>query len=120
VSNAANQLRKQQQLAAYAHYMRVAPTEPEAALWRLIRCRQLGVQFRRQVVLGRYIVDFFAPAAKLVLEVDGAHHAQQSKADARRDRALTALGLRVLRLPARLLYQQPQAALQLISRALRA
>jgi very-short-patch-repair endonuclease len=118
VSNSSNQLRKQQQLAAYAHYMRLAPTEPEAVLWRLIRCRQLGVQFRRQVILDRYIVDFFAPAAKLVVEVDGAHHTQQHKADARRDRALTALGLRVVRLPARLVYQQPRAAVQLITQAL--
>ena len=53
-----------------AQRMRHAPTASEAALWRRLRGRRLGVQFRRQVVLGRYIVDFVAPKARLVVEVD--------------------------------------------------
>jgi hypothetical protein len=45
------------------------------------------------VLLG-YVVDFFAPAARLVVEVDGAHHARQRGADTRRDRALAEAGSR--------------------------
>jgi very-short-patch-repair endonuclease len=98
--------------------MRLAPSEPERVLWQALRCCQLGTQFRRQVVLQGYIVDFFAPGARLVVEVDGAHHTPQRGADERRDRALQAAGLTVLRLPAHLVLRDLQAALQLIAQAL--
>ena len=81
------------------------------------RC-QLGVRFRRQVVVRGFIVDFFAPSARLVVEVDGAHHARQRGADKRRDRALEAAGLRVLRLPAALVMRNLPGALQLLTHAL--
>jgi very-short-patch-repair endonuclease len=111
-------IRRQQLLAARAHRMRMAPSEPERLLWSALRASQLGLRFRRQVVLCGYIVDFFAPHARLVVEVDGAHHAGRRGADACRDRALTAEGLRVLRLPASLVVESLPAALQLIGRAL--
>ena len=119
MSNSLSNLCKQQQLAAHAHRMRVAPSEPERVLWLALRASQLGVPFRRQVVLLGYIVDFFAPSKRLVVEVDGAHHSCQRGADARRDRALTAAGFRVLRLPASLVTSNLAAALQEVSRALR-
>jgi very-short-patch-repair endonuclease len=81
--------------------MRQSPSEPEARLWRALRAGQLGVSFRRQVVVAGAIVDFFAPSARLVVEVDGVHHALQRGADARRDTRLAALGLRVVRVEAR-------------------
>ena len=112
-------IRRQQFLAAHAHRMRVAPSAPERVLWSALRTSQLGVRFRRQVVLHGYIVDFFAPSARLVVEVDGAHHARQRGADARRDRALAAAGIRVLRLPAPLIASNLAAALHLVNRALR-
>jgi very-short-patch-repair endonuclease len=52
--------------------MRHLPTESEAALWRLIKGRQLGVSFKRQVPLLGYIVDFYASEAKLIVEVSTA------------------------------------------------
>lgn len=82
--------------------MRQSPSEPERVLWCALRASQLGVQFRRQVVVAGFIVDFFAPSARLVVEVDGAHHARQRGADRRRDARLARLGFRVLRLEARL------------------
>jgi len=119
MSTPGGKLRRQQQLTAHAHRMRMAPSEPERVLWEALRCCQLGVRFRRQVVLYGFIVDFFAPAARLVVEVDGAHHACRRGADKRRDRALAAAGLCVLRLPARLVQRQPHAALRLVAQALR-
>src|SRR5688572_10457562 len=62
-----------------------APTLSEARLWSQLAGRRLGVAFRRQVVIGQYIVDFLAPAPRLVVEVDGAYHARRSRVDARRD-----------------------------------
>jgi very-short-patch-repair endonuclease len=67
----ASQHHRQLWLAQHAHRMRIAPSEPERVLWLALRAGQLGVQFRRQVVVQGYIVDFFAPAARLVVEVDG-------------------------------------------------
>ena len=112
-------LRKLVQLEAHAHRMRGAPSEPERVLWQALRCSQLGTPFRRQVVLQRFIVDFFAPAARLVVEVDGAQHTRQRGADKRRDRALAEAGLTVLRLPAHVVLQSPRLALQLLAQALR-
>ena len=118
MSTQAGKLRKQQLLAAHAHRMRCAPSEPERVLWAVLRSHQLGVQFRRQVVLRGFIVDFFAPAARLVVEVDGAHHTRQRGADRRRDAVLAATGLRVLRVPARTVLQRLDLAIGLVMRAL--
>jgi very-short-patch-repair endonuclease len=120
MSSSHGELHKQQQLTAHADRMRLAPSEPERVLWQALRCRRLGVQFRRQVVVRGYIVDFVAPAARLVVEVDGAQHARQRGADRRRDRALAAAGLTVLRLPAQLVLNGLPVALGFIARALHA
>jgi len=113
--------KRQAQLAERAHSMRHAPTESEAALWRLLSGRQLGVSFRRQVPLGgRYIADFVARSARLVIEVDGGWHRERAVADARRDRVLARLGYRVLRLPAKLVLTQPLEAIARVRSALQA
>ena len=119
MSTAHGKLHKQQQLSAHAHRMRLAPSEPERVLWQALRSSQLGTWFRRQVVVRGYIVDFFAPAARLVVEVDGAHHARQRGADKRRDAALAEARLTVLQLPARLVLSNLPAAVQIVAQALR-
>jgi len=76
-------------------------TTAEQALWfRLRRKQVLGVQFYRQTPLLDFIVDFYAPAAGLVIEVDGSQHCDRGRAlaDRARDAALAGRGLRVLRL----------------------
>ncbi len=106
-------------LEQHAHAMRHAPTESEAALFRLLSGKKLGVAFKRQVPLGgRCIGDFVAASAKLVVEVDGGAHAGRQQAEARRDRFLRRLGYRVLRLQARLVLTQPLVAVQRIRAAL--
>jgi len=85
MSTTHGKLKRQQFLAAHAHRMRGAPSEPERVLWQALRASQLGVRFRRQVVWGQFILDFFAPSARLVVEVDGAQHALRRNADKRRD-----------------------------------
>jgi very-short-patch-repair endonuclease len=79
---------------------------------------QLGVAFRRQVVLGEYIVDFLAPACRLVVEVDGPYHARRLRADARRDARLRALGFRVLHLEGELVMRDLTMVLERIRDAL--
>jgi very-short-patch-repair endonuclease len=84
-------------MVSRAREMRRRPTESEAHLWSHLRRARLGVRFRRQVILGPFIVDFLAPSARLVVEVDGGVHLSRQNADRRRDEALAALGYCVVR-----------------------
>jgi very-short-patch-repair endonuclease len=113
--------RRHAQLEAYAWRNRQVLTDSEAVLWEALRKRQLGVQFRRQVPLrGRYIADFYAAAARLVVEVDGGSHRGRERADARRDRALARAGLRVVRVSAEVVLRDLRAAVRLVAEALAA
>lgn len=105
-------------LEARARQMRLAPTLSELKLWSAIRGQRLGVGFRRQVVIGECIVDFLAPAVRLVVEVDGWYHTRRQRADARRDALLTQLGFRVLRLDSELVMRNLTAALARVLEAL--
>ena len=111
-------LKFQALLAERAHFMRHNLTETEQILWRRISGKQLGVAFRRQIPVDRYILDFLAPAAKLVVEVDGQGHELRRTADARRDRQLQRLGYRVVRLPAELVRRNVAEAVARIRAAL--
>ncbi len=73
-------------------------TEAEARLWQALRRKQIGgFRFRRQHPIERFVVDFYCPACKLIVEVDGAVHLAQAEADAARTECLESLGYRVLR-----------------------
>lgn len=99
--------------------MRRALTSSEQRLWSCISGGKLGVSFRRQVpVAGRFIADFLAPSARLIVEVDGGYHANRRAADARRDRVLARLGYRVLRLEADLVERQLEVAVARVREAL--
>ena len=113
-----SQSQSQKLIQLRARQMRSALTPSEQKLWAEIRGCRLGVWFRRQVPLGRYIADFVAPSVRLVVEVDGSHHARQQAADARRDRVLNRLGYRVLRLEAQLVERQLALAVARIRAAI--
>jgi very-short-patch-repair endonuclease len=83
----------------FARAMRKEPTEAEKKLWWHLRHRLpvTNTHFRRQVRLGRYIVDFASHGAKLVIEIDGGQHVEQAAADAERTRFLEGEGYRVVR-----------------------
>ena len=91
-------------LKANARQLRQNLTDSERTLWRRLRGKQLaGVQFYQQKPIGNYIVDFYAPKAKLVIEIDGSQHfeAPHVERDRERDEFLRRLGLMVLRLNSR-------------------
>lgn len=94
--------------------MRHTPTESEAALWRLLKGRQLGVSFKRQVRLLGYIVDFYASEAKLVVEVDGGYHAERVALDAKRQRKLEIAGYRVVLVANEVVLREPLAAVDAV------
>ena len=74
-------------------------TEAEQCLWKRLRLKHLGYVFYRQKPVGDYIVDFYCPKAKLVIEIDGSHHlvGETIEYDRIRDDYLSSLGLRVMR-----------------------
>ena len=81
-----------------ARRLRKSPTDAERALWGLLRNRRLlGHKFRRQTPIGRYVADFVCFERKLIIEVDGGHHLQQTQYDEHRAKWLESKGFRVLR-----------------------
>ncbi len=78
-----------------ARNLRNASTPFEALLWRRISRSQLGTKFRRQHVIDNCIVDFFCPAKRLIIEIDGDTH--DPRKDAARDRRHARLGYATIR-----------------------
>jgi very-short-patch-repair endonuclease len=112
---------QQLRLHANAATMRHTPTTSEHALWLRLKGRQVGgVQFRRQVPWGSFILDFYAASVRLAVEVDGGWHTDRGAADERRDRKLRRAGLTVLRLPAALVLQDTEQAVALVRAAVKA
>lgn len=87
-------------LKQMARNLRTNMTDAEQLLWFHLRRRQiLDIPFYQQRPIGQYIVDFYAPAIRLVIELDGGQHfeAVNIKTDLRRTAFLTAQGLMVVR-----------------------
>jgi very-short-patch-repair endonuclease len=82
----------------YARDLRKNATDAERLLWSRLRRRQMDdFKFRRQHSVGPYICDFACLEARLVIELDGSQHVDQSDYDFRRDCFLRSKGFRVLR-----------------------
>lgn len=93
-------------------------TDAEQTLWQRLRRKQInGWQFYRQKPLGPYIVDFYCPAASLVVELDGSQHfeTEHQIADRKRDAYLQSLGLRVLRFDNRQALLETDAVVEMIA-----
>ena len=106
-----------QNLKMVSRTLRKNMTDAEQLLWSRLRKKQLhGVQFYRQKPVGPYIVDFFAPSAGLVIEVDGSQHCEPEhlRKDSERDRCLADEGLLVLRFNNREVLLETDAVLERI------
>jgi very-short-patch-repair endonuclease len=102
---------------ARARELRKQDTSAEAKLWQALRNRNLGGwKFRRQEEVAGYIVDFISPAAKLVIEVDGATHStdRELARDAHRTRELERCGLHVIRFTNHEIYTNLDGVLETI------
>ena len=86
-------------LKEFARENRMNPTLAEQVLWEYLRAGQIGFRVLRQHIVGDYIVDFLLPDINLVIEVDGAYHAerQQEEDDERRERELSRMNYNVVR-----------------------
>ena len=87
------------QLKEWAKRMRSNPTEAELILRDYVRANHLGHKFLFQFIIGQFIVDFFCPDCKLIIEVDGGYHSEpkQEYDDEQRTQMLESLGYRVIR-----------------------
>ncbi|MBI4833735.1 MAG: endonuclease domain-containing protein [Planctomycetes bacterium] len=78
--------------------LRKTGTLSEILLWQKLKQRQmLGYDFHRQKPIDEYIVDFFCPCLKLIIEIDGESHSGKTDEDEIRQRKLESLGFSVLR-----------------------
>jgi very-short-patch-repair endonuclease len=98
--------------------MRREATDVERILWRALREHLAPWKFRRQHPVGRRIADFACPARKLVIELDGGQHAEQSDADDRCSAELAGHGYRVIRFWNNEVLDNLDGVLATISRAL--
>ena len=75
------------------------PTEAESILWNYLKADGLGVTFKRQHIIGDYIVDFVCISNKLIVELDGGYHnlPQQQCKDTERTEWLKSQGYAVIR-----------------------
>ncbi|MBV8972210.1 MAG: DUF559 domain-containing protein [Sphingomonadaceae bacterium] len=106
-------------LVPRARVLRADATPAERDLWAIVRGGKLGVRFRRQQPIGPYIVDFYCSAAGLVVELDGAGHAQRAEYDARRTEWLQQHGLSVLRFANAEVLDRPQEVYRRIMASIR-
>ena len=84
---------------AFAKRLRRDMTAPERILWKVLRRNAIdGFHFRRQQVIAGYVVDFYCDDGKLAIELDGGVHQEQWKYDEARDKAISRMGVRVLRI----------------------
>jgi very-short-patch-repair endonuclease len=100
-----------------ARELRKNMTDAERFLWARVRKKQLkNYQFYRQKNIGNYIVDFYCPAAKLIVEVDGGHHyeSENIQKDKTRDNYLGNLGFTILRFSDRDIFKNIEGVLQRI------
>ncbi|SFG53235.1 UDP-galactopyranose mutase [Prevotella sp. KH2C16] len=107
-------------LEARAKEMRKNPTEAESAFWELVSGKELGVKFRRQHVIGNYIVDFACLEKKLIVEIDGGYHSEdeQEKNDYLRSVELKSYGFTIFRIKNEEVISSPEAVVRKLQLAL--
>ncbi|MHB8648225.1 MAG: endonuclease domain-containing protein [Thermomicrobiales bacterium] len=103
-----------------AREFRAAPTQSEAMLWEVLRDRQLnGVKFRRQWVIGPFVVDFCAPRERFIIEIDGGIHDTLYEYDEERQRWLETARYHIVRVSALDVETDLFAVLSILSKHLR-
>jgi very-short-patch-repair endonuclease len=96
------------ELLLFRKQLRNNSTSAEATLWNYLKNRQLeGRKFRRQHSIGKYIVDFYCPSEKLVIELDGEDHFWEDGItnDFKRSEFLESLGLQIIRIENKWVFQ---------------
>ena len=108
-------------LKRHSQQLRKNMTDAERLLWSKIRKKQLrGCQFYRQRIIGNYIVDFYCPKTKLIVELDGGQHynEEENRKDRIRDDYMKKLGMKILRLSDREVFENLNGVIERIYESL--
>ncbi|MEA1911683.1 MAG: DUF559 domain-containing protein [Spirochaetota bacterium] len=104
-------------LITYRKFLRNNSTSAEIRLWNYIKNKQLSDRkFRRQHSIDNFILDFYCPAEKLAVELDGGYHniPKQAAKDKERDLILKSYGIKVLRFRNELVFKNINGVLETI------
>lgn len=110
-----NQINNRPELKQFRKELRNNSTAAEATLWNFLKAKQLeGRKFRRQHSVENYILDFYCPAEKLAIELDGAGHYTSAgyEYDLERTEALKSHGIKVIRFENRAVFENLEAVLK--------
>ena len=103
------------QLLKNAKSLRKSQTDAEIKLWYYLRAhRFMGLKFKRQKPIGKYIVDFICIEQKLIIELDGGQHADKVDYDEQRTKFLENEGYQVLRFWNNQVLQEMESVLEAI------
>ncbi|HET8858764.1 endonuclease domain-containing protein [Marivirga sp.] len=111
------QIHNRPELKEYRKRLRNNGTPAEAFLWNYLKAKQLkGRKFRRQFSVGNYILDFYCPAEKLCIELDGADHFTSAgyQNDEERTNYLNHLGIKVIRFENKTVFDATESVLETI------
>ena len=111
---------RKRNLVPAARQLRREQMPAESVLWQLIRGDRLGYSFRRQHIIGRFVVDFCCPAKKHMIELDGEIHDDPEirEQDEWRTEQLNQFGYSLLRIPNDVVLSDAMTAVALIRKAL--
>jgi len=101
--------------------LRKKQTDAERKLWLVLRNRQLsGAKFRRQISIGKYILDFYSPEYKLGIEADGGQHYEDEgrRKDKLRTSELSQVGVQILRFSDREILNNIEGVYQIIQESI--
>ena len=110
-------LNNKKYLKGFRKELRNNPTKAESMLWKALQKKQLdGRKFRRQHSLANFIVDFYCPTEKLVVELDGQVHNNSinQEYDSKRTQILNEYGIKVVRFENKLVFEQMDMVLDAI------
>jgi len=110
-------IHNRKELEQFRKKLRSKGTPAEAILWNCLKGSRLeGRKFRRQHSVGSYILDFYCPAEKLCIELDGAHHYTEEglASDAARTGYLNSLNIRVIRFENREVFERMDQVIEQI------
>jgi very-short-patch-repair endonuclease len=99
----------------FARYLRERETFTEKIAWNLLRRHGvMGLKFKRQFVVGNFILDFYCPQYKLAIEIDGSIHEHRKEYDAARQAILEREGLHFIRITAEEMETYPETLIDRI------
>ncbi|STX28537.1 putative restriction endonuclease-like [Legionella beliardensis] len=105
-------------LRQHAKKLRQQSTMTERHLWYHLRANRLGYKFKRQVPIGKYIVDFACLEKRLIIELDGSQHFDNQTYDEERTAWFNGHGFKVLRFWNNAVLHQTAAVVEVIMDAL--